>query len=121
MPPPLSVAVSAALAGTEWTGGLIRDADHEETLHSARQHCHPLDEKDVGPRHSGVFERTAGSLPDFDYSQPPKSTNIVWNEETLDQWLTDPQAIAPGAKTFFHLDNPQDRADVIAHLKERAK
>jgi len=24
------------------------------------------------------------------------------------------------AKMFFHLDNPQDRADVIAYLKERA-
>jgi cytochrome c len=51
----------------------------------------------------------------------PTTTNIVWNEETLDKWLTDPQAVAPGAKMFFHLDNPQDRADVIAYLKERAK
>ena len=50
-----------------------------------------------------------------------KWADIVWNEETLDKWLTDPQAVAPGAKMFFHLDNPQDRADVIAYLKERAK
>src|SRR5271166_1204150 len=40
---------------------------------------------------------------------------------TLDKWLTDPQAVAPGAKMFFHLENAQDRADVIAYLKERAK
>ena len=59
--------------------------------------------------------------PDYDYSDALKSANIVWNEETLDKWLTDPQAVAPGAKMFFHLDNPQDRADVIAYLKERAK
>jgi cytochrome c2 len=75
----------------------------------------------VGPRHRGVFGRKAASLPDYDYSDALKSTNITWNEETLDKWLTDPQTVAPGAKMFFHLDNPQDRADVIAYLKERAK
>jgi cytochrome c len=64
---------------------------------------------------------TTIQLPDYDYSDALKSTNIVWNEETLDKWLTDPQAVAPGAKMFFHLDNPQDRADVIAYLKDRAK
>ena len=68
-----------------------------------------------------MFGRKAGSLPDYDYSEALKSANITWNEETLDKWLTDPQALVPGAKMFFHLDNPQDRADVIAYLKERAK
>ena len=97
------------------------DAAHGETLYEACQDCHSLDKNDVGPRHRGVFGRKAASLPDYDYSDALKSTKIVWNEETLDKWLTDPQAVAPGAKMFFHLDNPQDRADVIAYLKERAK
>ena len=66
--------------------------------------------------------RAQGGFPyDYDYSQALKSANIVWNAETLDKWLTDPQAVAPGARMFFHLDNPQDRADVIAYLRERAK
>ena len=72
-----------------------------------------------------VIAACSGARPprcsDYDYSDALKSANIVWNEETLDKWLTDPQAVAPGAKMFFHLDNPQDRADVIAYLKERAK
>jgi hypothetical protein len=67
------------------------------------------------------FGRKAASLPDYDYSDALKSANIVWNEETLDKWLTDPQAVAPGAKMFFHLESAQDRADVIAYLRERAK
>jgi cytochrome c len=70
---------------------------------------------------AAYFGRKAASLPDYDYSDALKSANIVWNEETLDKWLTDPQAVAPGAKMFFHLDNPQDRADVIAYPKDRAK
>jgi cytochrome c len=117
----LAVAISAALTGTVWAGGLPGDASHGEALYEACQDCHSLDKNDVGPRHRGVFGRKAASLSDYDYSDALKSANIVWNEETLDKWLTDPQAVAPGAKMFFHLDNPQDRADVIAYLKERAK
>jgi cytochrome c len=117
----LAGAVSAALARSAWAGGLTGDAARGETLYEACQDCHSLDKNDVGPRHRGVFGRKAASLPDYDYSNALKSANIVWSEETLDKWLTDPQAVAPGAKMFFHLDNPQDRADVIAYLKERAK
>ena len=117
----LAVAISAALAETAWAGGLAGNAARGETLYEACQDCHSLDKNDVGPRHRGVFGRKAASLLDFDYSDALKSANIVWNEETLDKWLTDPQAVAPGAKMFFHLDNPQDRTDVIAYLKERAK
>ena len=117
----LAGAISAALTGTAWAGGPTGDANHGEALYEACQDCHSLDKNDVGPRHRGVFGRKAASLPDYDYSDALKSANITWNEETLDKWLTDPQAVAPGAKMFFHLDNPQDRADVIAYLKERAK
>lgn len=117
----LAGAISAVFAKTVWAGALAGDAARGETVYEACQDCHSLDKNDVGPRHRGVFGRKAGSLPDYDYSQALKSANITWNEETLDKWLTDPQALAPGAKMFFHLDNPQDRADVIAYLKERAK
>jgi cytochrome c len=117
----LAGAISAALAKTAWAGGLVGDANRGETIYQACQDCHSLDKNDVGPRHRGVFGRKAGSLTDYDYSQALKSANIVWNAETLDKWLTDPQAVAPGAKMFFHLDNPHDRADVIAYLRDRAK
>jgi cytochrome c len=116
----LAVAISA-LAERAWAGGLAGDAARGETLYEACQDCHSLDKNDVGPRHRGVFGRKAASLPDYDYSDALKSANIVWNDETLDKWLTDPQAVVPGTKMFFHLDNPQDRADVIAYLKERAR
>ena len=117
----LAAVISATLAATAWAGGLTGDPNRGETIYEACQDCHSLDKNDVGPRHRGVFGRKAGSLPDYDYSEALKSANIVWNEETLDKWLTDPQALVPGAKMFFHLDNPQDRADVIAYLKQRAK
>jgi len=117
----LAGAISAALTGTVWAGELIGDADHGRALYEARQGCDSLSKNDVRPSDRDVLMPKAASPPDYDYSDALKSANIAWNEETLDKWLTDPQAVAPGAKMFFHLDNPQDRADVIAYLKERAK
>jgi len=103
---------SAAAAG---------DPDRGATVYEGCQDCHSLDKNDVGPRHRGVFGRRAGPLPDFAYSPALKGADIVWDEATLDKWLTDPQGLLPGARMFYHLGEAQDRADVIAYLRERAK
>jgi cytochrome c len=117
----VALILASARARPASAGSLTGDAARGEKLYQACTDCHSLDQNDVGPRHRGVYGRKAGSLPDYAYSAALKSSNITWNEETLDKWLTDPQAFVPGAKMFFHLDNAQDRADVIAYLKERAK
>ena len=119
--PILAVVALFVLGSAASAASLTGDPARGEQLYEACTDCHSLDKNDVGPRHRGVFGRRAGSLPDYSYSEALKSSNIVWNEETLDKWLTDPQALVPGVKMFFHLDNAQDRADVIAFLKERAK
>lgn len=97
------------------------DAAYGEMLYEGCQDCHSLDKNDVGPKHRGVFGRKAGSIADFDYSDAVRKSGVVWNEVTLDKWLTDPQAFIPGARMFYHLADAKDRADVIAFLKERAR
>jgi cytochrome c len=97
------------------------DPDRGEKVYEGCQDCHSLDKNDVGPRHRGVFGRRAGSLPDFAYSDALKHAGFAWNEQTLDKWLTDPQAFVPGVRMFYSLSQAQDRADVIAFLRERAK
>jgi len=109
----------ASLAGA--ADALEGDADRGQKIYQACQDCHDLDKNDVGPKHRGVFGRKAGGVPDYDYSDALKNSGLVWGDQTLDKWLTDPQALVPGAKMFFHLEAAQDRADVIAFLRERAK
>ena len=96
------------------------DAAHGATIYQECMICHSLDKNGIGPRHQGVFGRKAGSVPDYNYTAALKGSNIVWNEATLDQWLTNPQALVPGTKMMFSVDNAQDRADVISFLKEKA-
>jgi len=83
--------------------------------------CHTLDKNAIGPKHRDVFGRKAGSVADLDYSAALKGSSIVWDEATLDAWLTNPQALVPGSKMFFSVGNAQDRADVIAYLKDKAR
>jgi cytochrome c len=79
--------------------------------------CHSLHQNLEGPHLGGVYGRTAGTVSGFDYSPALKSTHIVWSEETLNRWLTDPQTMVPGADMDFFVKDPQQRVDVIAFLK----
>lgn len=96
------------------------DPDHGAKVYRQCMICHSLDKNGIGPSHRDVFGRAAGSVPDYSYSAALKGSNIVWNETTLDHWLTNPQALVPGTKMMFSVGDAQDRADVIAFLKEKA-
>jgi cytochrome c len=85
-------------------------------LYQSCMGCHSLDENDVGPRHRGVVGRKAASVPGYAYSAALKKSGIVWTPAMLDRWLSGPQAMVPGAKMYFSVANPQNRADIIAYL-----
>jgi len=94
------------------------DAGRGEEIYNSRcVACHSPDANRVGPKHRGLFGRKAGSLPDFHYSKALSNSGIVWDEQTLDKWLTDPQAFLPGQRMNFKVADPADRADLIAYLK----
>lgn len=72
----------------------------------------------VGPSLYGVVGRRAGSIPNYAYSDVVKSSGITWNEQTIDKWISGPQAVLPGTKmTYGGLKDEQKRRDVIAFLK----
>lgn len=82
--------------------------------------CHSLDQNRIGPKHRGVFGRKAGVVPDFHYTDALKKSGIVWNEKTLDTWLQSPVKMVPGTGMGFQLRDAQERADVIAYLKQQS-
>jgi cytochrome c len=81
--------------------------------------CHALTENHEGPRLQGVYGRAAGSVADFAYSPALKRANLVWDETTLDKWLTDPDAFISGNEMDFLISKPQERQDLIAFLKQK--
>lgn len=82
--------------------------------------CHSLDANRIGPKHRGVFGRKAGAVSEFRYSTGVGSSTVVWNEATLDRWLTNPQGFIAGARMGFRVGDAADRADLIAFLKRES-
>jgi cytochrome c len=87
--------------------------------------CHSLepDRNMTGPSLAGLWGRKAGGLSSFDrYSDPLKSSGIIWDDRALDGWLTDPQRMVPeNAMPFEGIKDAPVRADLLAFLKEATK
>jgi cytochrome c len=81
--------------------------------------CHALNQNREGPRLRDVFGRTSGQIAGFLYSPALVKAHIVWNQESLEQWLTDPDALVPGNNMDFHVPKAQERQDLIRFLKEQ--
>src|SRR3954453_23684912 len=80
--------------------------------------CHSLDGVKVGPPLRAVFGRRAAADPSFPYSEALKKSGLNWNETNLDRWLTDPEALVPDSDMAFRSNQAEERAAIIAYLKE---
>lgn len=83
--------------------------------------CHSLEPKLhlTGPSLAGVFDRKAGTAPDFlRYSNALKNADVMWDAKSLDAWLKNPRDFLPNnLMSFKGISEPQARQDLIAFLK----
>jgi len=80
--------------------------------------CHGLDHAKEGPPLRTVYGRKAGSVPGFDYSDGLKNSHIVWDESSLNQWLTNTESLVRDNNMDFAVPKPDERAEIIQYLKE---
>ena len=112
---------AAALAATALPALANGNADAGLALYQARcSACHSLDHNGVGPAHRGVFGRAPAQAPGFAYSDALKARRQAWDETSLDRWLADPEAFAPGQRMGVNVPDPKERSDLIAYLKGAA-
>ena len=112
---------AAALAVAMPLAAVEGDAAKGEKVFKKCKACHVIssEKNRLGPHLIGLFGRKSGSVEGFKYSKAMKAADITWDETTLDEYLTDPKAYVPKNKMAFRgLKKEQDRADVIAYLKE---
>jgi cytochrome c len=86
--------------------------------------CHKLEAgaNNVGPSLHGIFTRKAGDISDFRYSPAMKRSGISWTPETLDKFISDPQAMVPANRMpYAGMASASDRADLIAYLANATK
>ena len=87
--------------------------------------CHTAADKTnkVGPFLFGVVGRKVATADGFNYSDGMKeygATGAVWDEKTLDTYITDPKAVVAKTKmAFAGLKEQVDRDNLIAYLKTK--
>lgn len=78
--------------------------------------CHAIDAHRTGPAHRGVMGRRVGSQPGYRYSAEVAQSRFRWTPQTLNLWLEDPEALVPGQRMGYQVEDLQERADLIAFL-----
>lgn len=112
------VALVALAAGHSVQAQTAEEIDRGHDAYEARcEGCHSVREDRVGPRHRDVVGRPVAGIPNFSYSPALYQLGGVWTPERLDQWLTNPQAMAPGSDMRTRVDDPDERKAIIAYLK----
>jgi cytochrome c len=117
----VALFVMLQLAGVARADG---DAARGEARFQDCAPCHKLEAgaNNVGPSLHSIFARKAGELADFRYSPAIKRSGIVWTPETLDKFVTDPQALVPTNRMpYAGMASAGDRADLIAYLQNATK
>jgi cytochrome c len=87
--------------------------NHCRTCHSAA----PGDNR-LGPSLHGVMGRKAGSVEGFAYSPGFKTSDLVWDEKNMDQFIANPNSVFPGSNmaTFAGLSDESQRQAIIDYL-----
>ncbi len=82
--------------------------------------CHSLDAGDnrLGPSLHAVVGREAGTAEGYAYSDAMAQSGVVWDAETLDAFIADPESVVPGnAMTpFAGIADAEIRAAIVAAL-----
>ena len=113
----LAVVYSALTLAAEAQG----DAQRGAKVFQACIACHSLElgRNLTGPSLSGLFGKKAGTTQNFlRYSDALKRSGLVWNEQTLDAWLKNPEKLVPGNDMpFAGIKDDKARRDLIAFLR----
>ena len=105
---------------------LAQDTDAGQiAFNNACRTCHTPREGDnrLGPSLHGVIGRKAGSLPSYNnYSESMKKADIVWDKNTLDRFIANPDAVLPdnNMKPYGGIASAEERAKIIAFLESAA-
>jgi cytochrome c len=82
--------------------------------------CHATELSEAprqGPPLAKIIGRQAGKLEGFHYSSGLAQAGFSWDESRLDAWLTNPQAVIPGAIMPYRQANAETRGLIIGYLK----
>lgn len=99
----------------------IAAEDGKQSFNNRCRTCHSINEGDnrQGPSLHGIVGRKAASAEGYgNYSQALKNSNIVWDEQTLDRFIENPDAVVQGhnMRPYAGLPDESERRRIIQYL-----
>jgi len=71
----------------------------------------------MGPTLAELAGREAGTLEGFNFSEALANSGVIWNKQSLDEFLRSPVEFIPGnAMPFSGIKNDSERARLIEFL-----
>jgi len=71
-----------------------------------------------GPNLWGIVGRRAGSAEGYAYSRAIADSGVIWAEDSLRQYLSQPNRFLPGNRMMMTpIQDPQELNRIICHLK----
>ena len=108
-----STAADTSVAATDIENGKATFNIMCAVCHSVQRTGGPVE----GPNLLGLVGRQAASHPEFGrYSNALRASNLTWNVDALDQFLSNPMETVPGTIMPMLIADDKTRADVIAYL-----
>ena len=112
------LAFAAVTAGAAHAEG---NPQRGATVYRACAACHSLEPglHLTGPSLADLWGKKTASVADFPrYSKALKSQQFIWDETTLNAWLTSPAGFVAGNQmTFRGIDDEKTRQDLIVFLR----
>ena len=112
-----------AAHGKSYLKGAKNQSNGERQFNRKCSICHALGpdgERRAGPTLFRLFGRSAGSVPHYKYSPTLRSSDIIWNDETIDALFDQgPDVYIRGSKMpMQRITKRQDRVDLIEFLRK---
>ena len=116
-----SATSTVGVASAQMSLPAAKPADGAALFRQQCATCHTTNVSDPprqGPTLFNIVGREAGTAEGFRCSAGFATAKFKWDEQRLDAWLTEPQAMIPGAVMPYKQPKSEIRTAIVSYLEE---